>query len=90
LAHWSYDEVWSYIRNNKVPYNTLYDHGYTSIGDEMTTSLPMKTSKSQEHGERSGRFNGFMGSNRECGLHVDLDMDLVGMELDDDADKIAK
>jgi phosphoadenosine phosphosulfate reductase len=84
LAYWSYDKVWSYIRNNSVPYNTLYDQGYTSIGDEMTTSLPKEKSDTDEHGERSGRFNGFMGSNRECGLHVDLDMDLVGMELDDD------
>ena len=84
LAYWSYEEVWSYIRDNSVPYNTLYDQGYTSIGDEMTTSLPKKTSDTEEHGERSGRFNGFIGSNRECGLHVDLDMDLVGMALDDD------
>ena len=87
LAYWSYDEVWSYIRENSVPYNTLYDKGYTSIGDEMTTSLP--ESKSSEHGERSGRFTGFGVSNKECGLHVDLDLDLPGMELNDD-DSIAK
>ena len=31
LAYWSYDQVWSYIRNNNVPYNPLYDQGYTSI-----------------------------------------------------------
>jgi phosphoadenosine phosphosulfate reductase len=87
LAYWSYDKVWSYIRENSVPYNTLYDKGYTSIGDEMTTSLP--ESKSSEHGERSGRFTGFGVSNKECGLHVDLDLDLPGMEVKDD-DRIAK
>ena len=80
LAYWSYDEVWSYIRKNSVPYNTLYDQGYTSIGDEMTTSLPA----SKSEGERSGRFAGFGVSNKECGLHVDLDLDLPGTETTDD------
>ena len=85
LAYWSYDQVWSYIRSNSVPYNPLYDAGYTSIGDVMTTSLPSTRfqSASGEHGERSGRFVGFGVSNKECGLHVDLDMDLKDMEVDD-------
>jgi phosphoadenosine phosphosulfate reductase len=89
LAYWSYDKVWSYIRENSVPYNTLYDKGYTSIGDEMTTSLP-ESKSGGEHGERSGRFTGFGVSNKECGLHVDLDLDLPGMEevKDDDNDGI--
>jgi phosphoadenosine phosphosulfate reductase len=79
LAYWSYDQVWSYIRNNDVPYNPLYDQGFTSVGDEMTTSKPTKS----DEGERSGRFAGFGASNRECGLHVDLDLDPADMKLDD-------
>jgi len=71
LAYWSYDQVWSYIRNNDVPYNPLYDQGYTSIGDEMTTSKP----DNADEGERSGRFAGFGESNKECGLHVDFDFE---------------
>ena len=71
LAYWSYDQVWSYIRDNNVPYNSLYDQGYTSIGDEMTTSKPEKA----DEGERSGRFAGFGESNKECGLHVDFDFE---------------
>ena len=92
LAYWSYDQVWSYIRNNNVPYNPLYDQGYTSIGDEMTTSKPVV---SDEGGnidpaqlERSGRFALFGASNKECGLHVDLDLDPADMKLpDDDSDE---
>ncbi|KAL7452444.1 hypothetical protein ACHAWC_004166 [Mediolabrus comicus] len=82
LAYWSYDQVWSYIRNNNVPYNPLYDQGYTSIGDEMTTSKPVVSD------ERSGRFALFGASNKECGLHVDLDLDPADMKLpDDDSDE---
>eukprot|EP00986_Skeletonema_menzelii_P010794 scaffold5390_cov121-Skeletonema_menzelii.AAC.2 len=66
LAYWSYDQVWNYIRHNEVPYNMLYDLGFTSIGDEMTTTLPKKS----HVGERSGRF---VDLNRtECGLHNHL------------------
>ena len=32
LADWSEDEVWTYIRDHGVPYNTLHDRGYPSIG----------------------------------------------------------
>src|SRR5207248_10318118 len=32
LADWMDDEVWAYIKENDVPYNALYDKGYTSIG----------------------------------------------------------
>src|SRR5262249_8419395 len=32
LADWTENRVWDYIRANEVPYNALYDRGYTSIG----------------------------------------------------------
>ena len=32
LAEWTEDEVWDYVREHDVPYNSLYDQGYTSIG----------------------------------------------------------
>lgn len=87
LAYWSYDQVWSYIRNNNVPYNPLYDQGYTSIGDKMTTSKP----ESSDEGERSGRFAGFGESNKECGLHVDFDFEAAATEsmlIDNNQDKV--
>ena len=76
LAYWSYDQVWSYIRDNNVPYNSLYDQGYTSIGDVMTTSKP----ENADEGERSGRFAGFGESNKECGLHVDFDFEAAAAD----------
>src|SRR6185503_20386098 len=32
LLDWTYDEVWSYIREHGVPFNALHDRGYPSIG----------------------------------------------------------
>ncbi len=32
LADWTKEKVWDYIKDNNVPYNALYDRGYTRIG----------------------------------------------------------
>jgi phosphoadenosine phosphosulfate reductase len=67
LAFWNYDQVWKYIREHQLPYNVLYDQGYTSLGDEMTTRLPDTSLQNNESFERSGRFVGL--NQTECGLH---------------------
>ena len=65
LADWSYDEVWDYIHTNKVPYNELYDQGYTSIGCAPCT-------RPVESGEdiRAGRWWWESGMPKECGIHL--------------------
>ncbi|MBY0574905.1 MAG: phosphoadenylyl-sulfate reductase, partial [Undibacterium sp.] len=37
LTDWSEDDVWHYIKSHDVPYNTLHDKGYPSIGCEPCT-----------------------------------------------------
>jgi phosphoadenosine phosphosulfate reductase len=64
LADWSYDEVWSYIRRNNVPYNILYEKGYTSIG-----CAPCTRAISPGEDPRAGRWWWEQRSARECGLH---------------------
>jgi phosphoadenosine phosphosulfate reductase len=32
ILHFKWDDVWEYIKVNNVPYNPLYDEGFTSIG----------------------------------------------------------
>jgi len=65
LADWSEENVWEYIRANKVPYNALHDRGYPSIGCEPCT-------RAIEPGEdvRAGRWWWENPESKECGLHV--------------------
>lgn len=37
VLDWTCADVWEYIRKNEVPYCSLYDRGYTSIGDKTNT-----------------------------------------------------
>ncbi|AAS52426.1 AEL259Wp [Eremothecium gossypii ATCC 10895] len=60
---WSFDQVWSYILDNRIPYNELLNYGYKSIGDYHST-LPVVDGA----GERSGRWKG--KAKTECGLHT--------------------
>lgn len=66
LVHWTYEDVWAYIRKHNILYNPLYDLGYKSIGDSMTTQ---KVSSNAP--ERSGRFVGL--NKTECGMHSHLE-----------------
>ncbi|KQV78394.1 phosphoadenosine phosphosulfate reductase [Massilia sp. Root351] len=65
LADWSEEDVWNYLRENKVPYNALHDKGYPSIGCEPCT-------RAIEPGEdvRAGRWWWENPESKECGLHV--------------------
>lgn len=62
LANWTYQDVWKYLVEHRVPYNPLYDQGYTSIGDE-----PLTTPTLAGESEREGRWRG--SSRTECGMH---------------------
>jgi phosphoadenosine phosphosulfate reductase len=62
LAGWSTPDVWRYAKAHDIPLLPLYDRGYTSIGCEPCTSLPLDGSN-----ERSGRWG---GQKLECGIHI--------------------
>jgi len=62
LAQWTTAEVWRYAKANGIPLLPLYDQGYTSIGCEPCTSLPLDPSN-----DRSGRW---AGQKLECGIHI--------------------
>ncbi len=65
LADWSSEQVWEYVRENRVPYNALHDAGYPSIGCEPCTR-PVKPGEDA----RSGRWWWENAETRECGLHL--------------------
>ena len=65
LVSMSSDEVWDTIRAFEVPYNTLHERGYVSIGCEPCTRAILPG----EH-ERAGRWWWEDATKKECGLHI--------------------
>ncbi len=66
LADWTWEQVWGYIKSNQVPYNSLHDQGFPSIGCDPCT-------RAVKPGEdpRAGRWWWESDpSAKECGLHV--------------------
>ena len=62
LAAWTAKDVWGYAKQHGIPLLPLYDLGYTSIGCEPCTSLPLDPDN-----PRSGRWQ---GQKLECGIHI--------------------
>lgn len=65
LADWSEKEIWTYIKQNAVPYNALHDKFYPSIG-----CAPCTRAISLGEDIRSGRWWWENPESKECGLHV--------------------
>jgi phosphoadenosine phosphosulfate reductase len=59
LVDWSDSDIWGYVHENELPYHSLHDDGYDSIGCAPCT-LPGNG--------REGRWAG--QTKTECGLHV--------------------
>ena len=64
LVKWSSKDVWSYIKENEIPYNLLHEKGFPSIGCQPCT-------RATKEGEdfRTGRWWWEEKEKKECGLH---------------------
>lgn len=64
ILDWSTEELKQYIRANNIPYNTLHDKGFVSIGCAPCT-------RAIKEGEdfRAGRWWWENSTHKECGLH---------------------
>jgi len=65
LINWTEAETRKYIKQNNVPYNSLQDHGYPSLGCAPCTRA-VKTGENL----RSGRWWWENPEQKECGLHL--------------------
>lgn len=65
LKDWTLSEITNYLKENNVPYNTLHDKGFISIGCSPCT-------RAVKSGEdiRSGRWWWESKDKKECGLHI--------------------
>jgi phosphoadenosine phosphosulfate reductase len=63
LAAWTTRDVWYACEQLSIPLLPLYERGYTSIGCEPCTSLPL-----DPNDPRSGRW---AGHKVECGIHIE-------------------
>ena len=64
IFNWTLDEVKDYVRQYNVPYNTLHDKGFPSIG-----CLPCTRAVHPGEDFRAGRWWWEDQSKKECGLH---------------------
>ena len=62
IYDWSNKDVHQYLTKYDLPYHPLWEQGYVSIGDVMT-SRPLTEGMSEEDTR-------FFGLGRECGLHT--------------------
>lgn len=65
LYDWSFEDVEKYVKENFIPYNSLHDKGYLSIGCEPCT-------RAVKPGDdfRSGRWWWENEGPKECGCHI--------------------
>jgi phosphoadenosine phosphosulfate reductase len=63
LVDWDAKRVQAYIHVNAIPYNSLHDRGYPSIG-----CVPCTRAVTAGEDERAGRWTG--SGKLECGIHV--------------------
>ena len=63
LAAWTTRDVWYACEELSIPLLPLYERGYSSIGCEPCTTLPLDPSD-----PRSGRW---AGRKVECGIHIE-------------------
>jgi phosphoadenosine phosphosulfate reductase len=63
LLGWTRTDVWKFVLDHEVPYNSLHDQGYPSIG-----CWPCTAPVADGQDERAGRWAG--SRKKECGLHV--------------------
>ena len=61
IIDWSKQDVYYYLKKNKLPYHPLWEKGYVSLGDTHT-SRPIAPGLSDDDTR-------FYGLKRECGIH---------------------
>ncbi|HLH94008.1 MAG TPA: phosphoadenylyl-sulfate reductase [Xanthobacteraceae bacterium] len=65
LLDWTRDRVARFVRDHRIPYNSLHDRGFLSIG-----CAPCTRAVAPDEPERAGRWWWEQQEKKECGLHL--------------------
>jgi len=68
LFDWTREQTMAFVRAHDVPYNTLHDRGFLSIG-----CAPCTRAVAPGEPERAGRWWWEQEDKKECGLHITSD-----------------
>ena len=68
LCDWTRERTFDFVRAHDVPYNTLHDRGFLSIG-----CAPCTRALAPGEPERAGRWWWEKEEKKECGLHITAD-----------------
>ncbi|KPQ34535.1 MAG: phosphoadenosine phosphosulfate reductase [Phormidesmis priestleyi Ana] len=63
ILHWHSKDIYTYLKENNLPYHPLWAEGYVSVGDAHS-SRPLVD---EDTNARATRFNGLK---QECGIHI--------------------
>lgn len=75
ILDWTAQSVRDYVAKNDIPYNTLHDQGFPSIGCQ-----PCTRAVTAGEDERAGRWWWEQDEGQECGLHIGPDGRLTRMK----------
>lgn len=70
ILRWTYADVWSFLRDCQLDYCSLYDHGYTSLGNIFDTVQNPELWRSGEDGKEGYYLPAYElkdGSSERCG-----------------------
>ncbi|KUF95676.1 hypothetical protein AM588_10009346 [Phytophthora nicotianae] len=70
ILKWTYDDVWSFLRDCQLEYCSLYDHGYTSLGNIFDTVQNPELWRKGEDGKEGYYLPAYElkdGSSERCG-----------------------
>lgn len=68
ILFWTRDDVQTYLKDNKLPHNPVYDKGYTSLGSTLDT-IPNKNPKMHERAGRGVEREKIMKQLRSLGYN---------------------